>query len=402
MTSPSSPPGHDPTPLSGARALLLALALLVAAVVVAVLGIVPRVRARTALRRQTEELAIPAVTVARPKPGRLSRELVLPGNVQAFTDAPLYARTSGYLKSWTVDIGAHVKKGQRLATIESPELDQQLAQARADLATAQASSAYAETQAKRYEELLGQNAVSKQDTDNFRAQARSTGNQVQAAAANVRRLQQLTGFENILAPFDGVVTARNVDVGTLIDAGAQRELFHLAADDLLRVYVNVPQADARAAVPGVPAELAVAEHPGRTFAGKLVRTANAIDPVSRTLLVEIQVDNARHELLPGSYAQVHLRLKAERPAMTLPVSTLMFRAEGLRVGVVRDGKATLVPIRLARDDGRTVEVADGLGPSDEVIQNPPDSLIDGEAVRVVQPQAIEGAATGGAPAGGGR
>ena len=394
---------HAPTPakkppLSGPKALLLVFALVVGAVVLAILGIVPRVRARTTLQRQTDELAAPAVIVARPQPGRLAQDLVLPGNIQAFTDSPIYARTSGYLKSWAFDIGAHVKKGQRLAVIESPELDQQLQQARADVATAQANSVYAKTQSTRYEELLQQNAVSKQDTDNFRAQANSTSTQVQAAAANVRRLEQLTGFEKIVAPFDGVITARNVDVGTLIDAGAGRELFHMAADDVLRVYVNVPQSYSRVAAPGVAAELTLAERPGRSFQGKIVRTANAIDPVSRTLLVEVQVDNAKHELFPGSYAQVHFKLSSDSPALTLSVSTLMFRAEGLRVGVVRDGKAALVPITLARDDGRTVEISGGLQAADQVIQNPPDSLIDGEAVRVVQPQTSD-AKQGGAKQG---
>jgi len=405
MTSTHSGPSphHKRPPLSGAKALLLAFALVAGAVVLAILGIVPRVRARTTLQRQTEELAAPSVLVARPIPGRVSQELVLPGNIQAFTDSPIYARTSGYLKSWAFDIGAHVKKGQRLAVIESPEIDQQLAQARADVATAQANSAYAKTQSTRYEDLLGQNAVSKQDTDNFRAQANSTSNQVQAAQANVRRLEQLTGFEKIVAPFDGVITARNVDVGTLVDAGAARELFHMAADDVLRVYVNVPQIYSRAAQPGVTAELTLAEHPGRTFPGKIVRTANAIDPASRTLLVEVQVDNAKHELFPGAYTQVHFKMKSDRPALTLPVSTLIFRSEGLRVGVVRQGKAALVPIVLARDDGRTVEVAGGLQPNDEVIQNPPDSLIEGETVRVVEPQgqASDGAGHG-AAAGAGR
>ena len=391
MTSTHTGPTHtNKPPLSGGKAVLLTVVLIAAAVALAILGIVPRVRARTTLQRQTEELAAPSVLTAPPKPGRVSQDLVLPGNIQAFTDSPIYARTSGYLKSWAFDIGAHVKKGQRLAIIESPEIDQQLEQARADVATAKANSAYAKTQSARYEDLLGQNAVSKQDTDNFRAQANSTDSQMKAAEANVRRLEQLTGFEKVVAPFDGVITARNVDVGMLIDSGAARELFHMAADDVLRVYVNVPQIYSRAAQPGVTAELTLAEHPGRTFPGKIVRTANAIDPASRTLLVEVQVDNAKHELFPGAYTQVHFKMKSDRPSLTLPVSTLMFRAEGLRVGVVRAGKAALVPITLARDDGRTVEVAGGLQPTDEVIQNPPDSLIEGEAVRVVQPQAAPG------------
>ncbi len=394
MTSQPSLPSHTPSeaPLSRRRAVVLALVLVAAAIVVAILGIVPRVRARTTLQQQTDALSAPTVLVARATAGKVAQNVVLPGNIQAYTDSPIYARTSGYLKRWSFDIGAHVKKGQLLAVIESPEIDSQLAQAKADLATAQANSNYAQTQADRYEGLLQQNAVSKQDSDNFKAQASSTGNQVHAAAANVRRLGQLTAFENIVAPFDGVVTARNVDVGTLIDAGAGRELFHLAADDVLRVYVNVPQIYSRGAVPGVTAGLTLSEYPGRTLPGKIVRTSNVIDPASRTLLVELDVDNTKHELFPGSYAQVHLTLAGSRPALVLPVSTLIFRAEGLRVGVVRAGRAVLVPIALGRDDGKTVEVSEGLGPNDEVIQNPPDSLVDGEAVRVVRPEPPPGGA----------
>jgi RND family efflux transporter MFP subunit len=381
MTEP--PESSSQPPISRGRAALWVVALIAVAVVLAIIGIVPRVRARTALQQQTDALAAPTVQVARPRLGVLAQDIVLPGNVQAFTDSPLYARTSGYLKSWSFDIGAHVKKGQRLAVIESPELDQQLAQAEADLATAEANSKNAQAQAERYQGLLDQNAVSKQDTDNFKTQARSTGNQVHAATANVRRLAQLTAFERIVAPFDGVITARNVDVGTLIDAGAGKELFHLAADEVLRVYVNVPQIYSRACVPGVAAELTLSEFPGRTFPGTIARTSNAIDPASRTLLVEVTVDNAKHELFPGSYAQVHFKLGGTTPALTLPVSTLMFRSEGLRVGVVRDGRAVLVPITIARDDGKTVEVSDGLQVTDEVIQSPPDSLLDGAKVRVV-------------------
>jgi RND family efflux transporter MFP subunit len=379
-------PGEGSPPLSGRKALLLIAALVAAAVVIAILGIVPRVRARTTLQQQTDVLAAPDVLVAAPKLGKVGEEVVLPGNVQAFVDAPIYARTSGYLKSWAFDIGAHVKKGQRLAVIASPEVDQQLAQARADLQTAHANSKYAETQSTRYQDLLGENAVSKQDTDNFKAQASSTSNQVTAAEANVRRIQQLTSFENVTAPFDGVITARNVDVGTLIDAGAGRELFHLATDDVLRVYVNVPQVYSRAMQPGVVAGLTVPEHAGRTFDGKIVRNSNAIDPASRTLLVEVDVDNHKHELFPGDYAQVHFKLEGGRPSLILPVPTLIFRGDGLRVAVVRDGKARLVPITMGRDDGKTVEVASGLTPADLVVQNPPDSIIDGEEVHVVAPE----------------
>lgn len=381
-------PGEVHPALSGRKAMAFVVLLIVAAAAIAILGIVPRVRARTALQQQTERLAVPDVLVAPPTPGKVAEEIVLPANVQAFTDSPIYARTSGYLKSWAVDIGAHVKKGQRLAVIASPEIDQQLQQAKADLATTQANSKYAETQAARYQDLLNENAVSKQDTDNFRAQASSTHNQVAAAQANVRRLAQLAEFENVYAPFDGVITARNVDIGTLIDAGAGRELFHMASDDVLRVYVNVPQIDARAAQPGVAAALTVPEHPGRRFAGTIVRTSNAIDSTFRTLLVEVDVDNHQHQLFPGEYAQVHVKLPSDnREALVIPVPTLIFRSEGLRVATVRGDKAHLTPITISRDDGRTVEVIEGLQPSDLVIQNPPDSIIEGETVHVVMASA---------------
>jgi RND family efflux transporter MFP subunit len=387
---------HDAAPpkpgegkqLSGRKAVAFVVAMIAAAVAIAVLGIVPRVRARTSLQQQTDKLAAPDVLVAPPKPGKLVQEVVLPANVQAFSDAPIYARTSGYLKSWAFDIGAHVKKGQRLAVIASPEVDQQLQQAKADLETSQANQTYAQTQSSRYQELLNEAAVSKQDTDNFRAQANSTRSQVASAQANVRRLTQLTEFQNVFAPFDGVITARNVDIGTLIDAGANRELFHISSDDVLRVYVNVPQVDSRAARPGVGAGLTVPEHPGRVFPGKIVRTSNAIDPTFRTLLVEVDVDNKKHELFPGEYAQVHFKLPNEgRQSLIVPVPALLFRSEGLRVAVARGDKAQLVPITMGRDDGRTVEVAEGLQPSDLVIQNPPDSIIDGETVHVIMADA---------------
>jgi RND family efflux transporter MFP subunit len=391
MSHDAAPPKSGEGPrLSGRKALAFVVLMIAAAVAIAVLGIVPRVRARTTLQQQTDRLAAPDVLVARPKPGKLVQEVILPGNVQAFADAPIYARSSGYLKSWAFDIGAHVKKGQRLAVIASPEVDQQLQQAKADLATSQANRQYAETQSARYQELLNEAAVSRQDTDNFRAQANSTNSQVASAQANVRRLAQLTEFQNVFAPFDGVVTARNVDIGTLIDAGANRELFRVSSDNTLRVYVNVPQVDSRAARVGVGASLTVPEQPGRSFPGKIVRTSNAIDPTFRTLLVEVDVDNRKHELFPGEYAQVHFKLPNEgRQTLIVPVPALLFRSEGLRVAVARGDKAQLVPIIIGRDDGRTVEVAEGLQPSDLVIQNPPDSIIDGETVHVAMAEANE-------------
>lgn len=385
--SPSQNSSSGLSPVSGRKALFLFFVALVVAVVVAVLGIVPRLRARTKLQQQTDALAAPDVVVAKPQMGAPSQEVVLPGNIEAYIDSGIYARTDGYLQKWYFDIGAHVKKGQLLAVIESPEVDQQLSQAKADLATAEANAANAKIQATRYQDLLKSNAVSKQDTDTFTTQAASTSTQVTAAIANVQRLEQLTGFEKIYAPFDGTITARNVDIGTLINSGNARELFHLSQEDVLRVYVNVPQVYAPACVPGVGATLMLAEFPGKKFEGKIVRTAKAIDPASRTLLVEVDVKNPTDELYPGAYAEVHFKLKDTRPSLVLPVSALMFRSEGLRVGIVENGnKAKLIPITIGRDDGNTVEVVEGLQPDDEVIQAPPDSLIDGETVREVQPR----------------
>jgi RND family efflux transporter MFP subunit len=385
--SPSQNSGNQQPPISGRKALLLLFIVLVCAVLIAVLGIVPRLRARTKLQQQTNALAAPDVVVAKPQMGQPSQEVVLPGNIQAYVDSGIYARTDGYLKKWYFDIGAHVKKGQLLAVIESPEVDQQLSQAKADLATAQANAGYAKTQAARYQDLFKSNAVSKQDTDNFTTQAASTNTQVKAAIANVQRLEQLVDFEKIYAPFDGTITARNVDIGTLIDSGAAHELFHLSQENVLRVYVNVPQVYSPSCIPGVAATLTLAEFPGKTFEGKIVRTAKAIDPASRTLLVEVDVKNPTDELYPGAYAQVHFKLNSAQPTLILPVSTLMFRSEGLRVGIVQNNnKAKLVPITIGRDDGDVVEVVEGLQPDDEVIQSPPDSLIDGETVHVVQPR----------------
>jgi len=383
--SPKQTTNDEKPPISGGKAIVLLLVVLAIAALIAVLGIVPRVRARSKLQQQTEALAAPSVVVAKPQMGAPSQEIVLPGNVQAYVDSGIYARTDGYLEKWYFDIGSHVKKGQLLAVIASPEVDKQLAQAKSDLATAEANASYAKTQAVRYQELLKSNAVTQQDTDNFTTQAASTRTEVQSALANVERLEQLVGFEKIYAPFDGTITARNVDIGTLINSGTSLELFHLSQESVLRVYVNVPQIYSPACVPGVAATLTLAEYPGKMFSGKIVRTAKAIDPTSRTLLVEVDVKNPTGELYPGAYAQVHFKLQNTRPTLILPVSTLMFRSEGLRIGVVENGNtAKLLPITIGRDNGDTVEVVEGLSPDDEVIQSPPDSLIDGEKVQVVQ------------------
>jgi len=382
------PAASNKPPISGRKAILIVLVLLIVAIALAAAGIVPRLRARDTLQQQTDALAAPDVLTAKPTMGQPSQEVVLPGNIYAYKDSPLYARTSGYLKKWYFDIGAYVKQGQLLAVIESPEIDQQLMQAKADLATAQANAGNAQIQSKRYQDLLKSNAVSKQDTDTFTTQAASTSTAVKSAFANVQRLEQLVGFERVYAPFDGTITARDVDTGTLIDAGANKELFHIAAERVLRVYVNVPQIYAHDCVPGLPADLTFDEYPGRRFQGKVVRTSKAIDPASRTLLVEVDVDNSKGELLPGAYTQVHFKLNNAKPSLIVSVSTLMFRAEGLRIGVVQNGDtARLIPITIGRDDGRAVEIVSGLQPQSEVIQNPPDSLVDGEKVHIVTPRA---------------
>jgi RND family efflux transporter MFP subunit len=382
--------GQPPRPISGHKALIVVAVLLLVAILIAVLGIVPRVRARTELKKSTDGSAPPTVTVAPPQTGKATAELVLPGNIQAYTDSPIYARTDGYLKTWYFDIGAHVRKGQLLAVISSPEVDQQLLQARADLTTAEANAGLAKTNAARYQRLLTQNAVSQQDTDTFVSQQASTSSAVRAAQANMQRLQELQSFENIYAPFDGVVTARNVDIGQLINSGAGQQMFRLSDIHLLRVYVNLPQPYAQDAVPGTKADVILSQYPGQKFTGKLVRTADAIDPTSRTLLVEFDVDNRAGKLFPGSYGEVHVNVNRGAPTLVVPVSTLIFRTQGLQIATVVQGPhgdiAKIANITLGEDDGRTAQVVAGLEAGAQVIQNPPDSLVDDEAVRVVKPQ----------------
>lgn len=381
-----------PKALSAGRAVLLMIVLLLLAAVIAGTGILGRIHARRAVADDTNALAAPSVIADRPTRGLPRTEVILPGNLEAYTDSPIYARTDGYLKKWYFDIGAHVRKGQLLAEIASPEVDQQLAQAQADLATAETNAANAHTQAGRYQDLLKSDSVSKLDTENFTTQALAGNTTVKSAQANVQRLQQLVGFEKIYAPFNGVVTARNTDIGYLINAGSAAnsgELFHLAASDTLRLYVNVPQIYSQALKHGMTADLTFREFPGRTFTGRLVRTARQIDPASRTLLVEFDVDNRRGELFPGAYTEVHFKTVNAVPALIVPVSALMFRSEGLRIATVVDGnKAKLVPVVLGHDDGGTVQVVSGLDADSQVILDPPDSLIDGEIVQVVKPQSV--------------
>ncbi|MGH9712377.1 MAG: efflux RND transporter periplasmic adaptor subunit [Candidatus Acidiferrales bacterium] len=379
---------HSPAdgPHSGRGILIAIVALLIVAAIV-VAGIVPRLKAKAALKSETRELAIPTVSVMHLKQGAPHQELVLPGNIQAFTDAPIYARTNGYLKKWYVDIGGHVKSGQLLAEIDTPEVDQQLQQARANLNTAQANYRLSQITADRYQDLKNTDSVARQDVDNAVGDFQAKGAMVASAEYQVKYLEQLESFKRIYAPFDGVITARNTDIGQLIDSGssggAAKALFQIAATRTLRVYVSVPQQYSQAAKPGLPADLTLAEFPGRKFKGKLVRNAESISTASRTLLTEVDVDNPTGELLPGAYAEVHLKLPSDIPSYILPVNALIFRSEGLRVAVVADGNhAALLPITIGRDFGNEVEVVAGLTGQESIITSPPDSLVAGETVRV--------------------
>jgi RND family efflux transporter MFP subunit len=377
------------TPRSRSQGRSVALLLIIVVVVglLVISGIVPRLRSRRALAAETNEQAAPTVLVIQPKRGAPSQEILLPGNIQAFVDAPIYARTNGYLKRWYFDIGSHVKQGQLLAEIESPEVDQQLSQAQADLGTAAANLNLSQITADRYADLIKQDAVSQQETDNAVSDLASKNTAVKSSQANVDRLRQLVSFEKVYAPFDGVVTARNTDIGQLIDSGASggqaRSLFQVAAINKLRVFISVPQIYSQAATPGLTADLTFAEFPGRRFQGKLVRTSRSIDPTARTLNVEVDVDNSKGDLLPGAYTEVHLKLKQGIPTLTIPVSALLFRQEGLRIAVAKsDNTAELIPVTLGRDFGDFAEITTGLTGQERIISNPPDSIVDGERLNV--------------------
>jgi RND family efflux transporter MFP subunit len=366
---------------------------------VVVSGILPRIQARNTVAKETKEMAIPTIVVVHPKPAAPSKEIILPANVQAYIDSPIYARTNGYLRKWYADIGARVTAGQLLAEIETPEVDQQLRQARADLNTSEANLSLAKITSDRYAGLLKTDSVSKQDTDNAEANYAAQKATVRAMEANVNRLEELQSFEKVYAPCTGVITARRTDIGALIDSGSsggqQYELFHIAQPDRLRVYVNVPQVYSQAAKPGLTADLVLAEFPGRKFEGKLVRTADAIDQNTRTLLVEISVNNPTGTLFSGAYAEVHLKLPGSVTSFTLPVTTLLFRSEGLRVVTVPDGRhAQLVPITVGRDYGSEIEVVAGVTGDDSVIANPPDFIVSGQEVRIAQPSSATSSSGG--------
>jgi RND family efflux transporter MFP subunit len=363
----------------------------IAAIVVAALlvsGIWSRVKAGAALRAETAQAALPAVSVVSPKQTAPADEIILPGNVQPFITSPIYSRTNGYLKKWYFDIGAHVKAGQLLAIIETPEVDQQLQQARSNLLTAQANLELASVTKNRYQGLLKSNAVSQQDVDNAVGTYNANKSIVEADKAAVEQYSALASFEKIYAPFDGVITARNTDIGDLINSGSssgvKTDLFHIAQPGMLRVYVNVPEEYSQGIKTGMTADLALAEFPGRKFQGKLVRTADAINVTTRTLLIEIDVDNPTGTLLTGSYAEVHLAVSTRAATLLVPVNTLIFRSEGLHVGVVKNGKVGLTAVTPGHDFGNEIEIVSGLAANDQVIINPPDSIVSGQAVQIVQ------------------
>jgi len=337
-----------------------------------------------ALAKETEAAAVPTVAIIHPAAEAGDENLVLPGTLQAYVESPIYARTNGYLKKWYFDIGTTVKKGTLLADIDTPEVDQQLSQARADLNTANANVRLSQITADRYTELLKTDGVSKQEVDNATGDLAAKRAIVESNEANVRRLEDLESFKRIYAPFNGVLTQRNVDIGTLINAGnggTSQQLFYLAQTDPLRVYVNVPEAYAPSIHPGIGAYLELTQYPGQKFQGKVVRSANAIDLNTRTLLTEVDVPNASGQLLPGGYAQVHLEVKVTGQRLQVPVNSLLFRSEGLRAVVIdANHRAHLQALQIGRDYGVTLEVLNGLKADDWIVLNPPDSLNDGEQV----------------------
>jgi RND family efflux transporter MFP subunit len=382
----SEPPADHPN-LGKLRR--FALIVLILAVIVASWGIFARINARAALEAEAEAAAVPVVQVVLPRKSDGSRgELVLPGDLQAFSDAPIYARTNGYLKRWYADIGKHVKAGELLAEIETPEVDAQYRQARADLATAQANNHLSQTTATRFRELRKTGLVAQQDADNAEGDAESKKAQMESAQQNLDRLQQLESFNHIVAPFDGVITARRIDVGSLITQGnaTAQELFHLSSTSRLRVYVQVPQAYASAIRPGMDASLSTAEGPGQLHPAKVISSAQAIDPVTRTLLTELQAENPRGELLPGSYSQVHLPLPVGIERWRVPSNALLYRGDGLHLATVdAHDQVHLAAVTVGRDFGSEIEILNGIGGEDRVIINPPDSLLAGAQVKVVSP-----------------
>jgi RND family efflux transporter MFP subunit len=355
---------------------------------VLVFGIRSRLKAETTLRALTAQTAVPSVSIVLPKRTAPAQEIILPGNIQPFISSPIYARTDGYLQKWYFDIGAHVKAGDLLATIQTPEVDEQLAQARSTLATAEANLALAQITRDRYQSLLTKHAVPQQAVDNAVGTYSANKAIVDADQANVRHYAALVSFEKVYAPFDGVIIARNTDIGDLINSGSnttpRTDLFDMVQARTLRVYVNVPEEYSQGVKVGeTQADLVLAEFPDKRFPGKLVRTADAISATTRTLLVEVDVANPSGTLFSGSYAEVHLKIPAQNSTFLIPVNTLIFRSEKLQVGVVQNGKVTVMNVTPGHDFGNEIEIVAGLNANDQIVLNPPDSLVSGEEVEIV-------------------
>ncbi|MFO1393897.1 MAG: efflux RND transporter periplasmic adaptor subunit [Steroidobacteraceae bacterium] len=378
-----------PTPASPARTVRRIVTIAAfAALVVVVYGAATRLVDAQRLRERTADAAVPTVTIVAPEPAAAGAPLELPGRVEAFAQAPIYARVSGYLKAWYADIGAKVRAGQLLAEIETPDLDQQILQAQAELANAKANAALAETTAKRWQSLLASDSVSQQEVEEKTGDLAAKQAEVRALQANVDRYQTLKQFARIVAPFDGVVTRRETDVGALINVGSAQgpELFVVADLGKLRVYVNVPQNYTSQVHPGTQATLTVPERPGQQYAATVQSTSNAIDPASGSMLVQLTVANASSELLPGGFARVRFDIPSAAGALSLPASALIFDKNGLQVATLGAGdKVVLKPVTLSRDMGATVELSAGITPTDKVIENPPDGVANGDTVRVAAP-----------------
>jgi membrane fusion protein (multidrug efflux system) len=385
---PQSPPAATPAPPPVKLGLIFTVAIILIIIGLAV-GLIPRWMSRRALAKETAENAVPSVSVVTPAPGKTDMGVPLPAEVQAFVEAPIYARANGYLKRWVVDIGQKVEAGELLAEIDTPEVDQQLAQAKAEVAQADANLALAKSTSERWVDLLKTSSVSEQENAEKQADFELKKANLEAARANLHRLEDLKSFARVTAPFSGTITTRDTDVGQLINAGSGRALFRLAQTNPLRVYVHVPQTLSRAVEVGQEADLSISELAGRTFEAKIVRTAGAMDPVSRTLLAELEVNNPKNEILAGSYAQVRFHDTQGDPTLTLPANTLLFRSEGMQVGVVNSsGKVEIRTVRLGRDFGQTVEIVTGIQAGDRVIMNPSDALSSGMIVHVAEPTKV--------------
>ncbi len=389
---PAAPPAENESSAQAGKGwsfgrILAAVSVLV--MVALIVGFIPRIHQRKIAIADSEELDTPTVSVIQPAPGQAAAGLALPAEVKPLLEASIYARANGYLKRWLVDIGAHVEAGQLLAEIDTPELDQQLDQARAQLAESSAAMDLAKTTAGRWAVLLKTSSVSEQENAEKQADFALKSATVEAQRANVRRLEELQSFQRVVAPFAGTITLRNTDIGDLIVAGSGRELFHLAQTGTLRVYVRVPQSAARGIAVGQTADVRIPEIPSRTFPAKVVTTSGAMSAASRTLLTELRVDNADGSILAESYAQVQFHNANSDVALILPSNTLLFRTEGLEVAVLQpDNSLQMRKVEVGRDFGKTLEILSGVTASDRVVLNPTDSLVSGIKVRLAQPQGV--------------